>query len=273
MQGTSDLPHYTNIQMPFPCAAGTCPTCNPTGVYRRTFDRADGWRSQQVVLHIGGAESVHAVYVNDRFVGYGTDSRLPSEYDVTDARPGGEHHLAVVVVRYSAQSYVEDQDQWWMAGLHRSVSIEARSRCTCADVEVRTLFAPPDVEVVARTSLTVTVPVEVSSATSPGYVVRGWLCAGRRRDASVRCRRRRTCRTCPTPIPYVFEGHRRASPRSRRRVQPWSPSRRRCTGSSPNSPIPTGRWSIGSQRTGFRTVEVSRPAPAGQRCSRSPCSV
>ncbi len=35
------------------------------------------------MIHVGGAESVHAVYVNGRFVGYGTDSRLASEYDVT----------------------------------------------------------------------------------------------------------------------------------------------------------------------------------------------
>ena len=38
---------------------------------------------RQVVLHIGGAESVHALYVNGAFVGYGTDSRLASEYDIT----------------------------------------------------------------------------------------------------------------------------------------------------------------------------------------------
>ena len=40
---------------------------------------------------------------------------------------GGDNQLAIVVVRYSAHSYVEDQDQWWMAGLHRGVFIEARS--------------------------------------------------------------------------------------------------------------------------------------------------
>ena len=38
------------------------------------------------MLHVGGAESVHAVYLNGLFIGYGTDSRLPSEYDLTDAR-------------------------------------------------------------------------------------------------------------------------------------------------------------------------------------------
>ncbi|MEZ5249655.1 MAG: hypothetical protein R2713_10705 [Ilumatobacteraceae bacterium] len=63
---------------------------NPAGVYRRSFTVGRRWKRQQVVLHVGGAESVHAVYLNDRFVGYGTDSRLPSEYDITDHLVPGE---------------------------------------------------------------------------------------------------------------------------------------------------------------------------------------
>ena len=88
------------------------------------------------MLHVGGAESVHAVFVNGAFVGYGTDSRLPSEYDITDLTVAGTNHVAIVVVRYSAHSYVEDQDQWWMAGLHRSVFVEARLPVRIADLAV-----------------------------------------------------------------------------------------------------------------------------------------
>ena len=134
VQDVGDHPHYTNVQMPFPGPPPALPSRNPTGVYRRTFTIGRGWKQQRVVLHIGGAESVHAVWLNDRFVGYGTDSRLPSEYDITDALVSGANHLAIVVVRYSAHSYVEDQDQWWMAGLHRPVWIEARTPAHLADV-------------------------------------------------------------------------------------------------------------------------------------------
>ncbi|MEX1105327.1 MAG: glycoside hydrolase family 2 TIM barrel-domain containing protein [Ilumatobacteraceae bacterium] len=129
-----DVPHYTNVQMPFPGPPPALPARNTTGVHRRRFTVARGWKGRRVVLHIGGAESVHAVYLNDHFVGYGTDSRLPSEYDITDHLRSGANHLAIVVVRYSAQSYVEDQDQWWMAGLHRSVFLEARTAVHIADV-------------------------------------------------------------------------------------------------------------------------------------------
>jgi len=40
------------------------------------------------------------------------------------------------VCRYSAQSYVEDQDQWWMSGLHRDVFIEAQPQLRIEDVRV-----------------------------------------------------------------------------------------------------------------------------------------
>ena len=82
-----DTPHYTNTQMPFGGPPPRVPVRNPTGVYRRPFTVPAGWMQRRAVLHISGAESLHAGYVNGRFVGYGTDSRLPSEYDV-GAVPG-----------------------------------------------------------------------------------------------------------------------------------------------------------------------------------------
>jgi beta-galactosidase len=119
MQVDGDLPHYTNVQMPFPGPPPTCPNAIPTGVYRRSFRVGRGWDAAG-----GGAAGrrcrERARGVPQRsFVGYGTDSRLASEYDITDLVVAGDNHLAIVVLRYSAHSFVEDQDQWWMAGLHR----------------------------------------------------------------------------------------------------------------------------------------------------------
>lgn len=37
MQGTADLPQYTNIQMPFPQSPPEVPARNPTGRYRKNF--------------------------------------------------------------------------------------------------------------------------------------------------------------------------------------------------------------------------------------------
>ena len=53
------------------------------------------------------------------------DSRLPAEFDVTAHCRPGENLLACMVVRWSDASYLEDQDHWWMAGLHREVYLVA----------------------------------------------------------------------------------------------------------------------------------------------------
>jgi beta-galactosidase len=127
LQDVGDLPHYTNVQMPFREVPPQIPQRCPVGLYRREVRIPSEWEGQRLVLRVEGAESVHLVYLDERFIGYGTDSRLPSEYEITDhVQPGRKHVLEILVLRYSAHSYIEDQDQWWMAGLHREVVIEAR---------------------------------------------------------------------------------------------------------------------------------------------------
>ena len=215
VQDVGDLPHYTNVQMPFPGPPPGLPAHNPTGVYRRSFTTGRGWKRHRIVLHVGGAESVHAVYLNDRFIGYGTDSRLPSEYDITDALVSGSNHLAIVVVRFSAQSYVEDQDQWWMAGLHRSVYIEARTPVHIADVRCNAGLEP------ATGTGVLTVHTEVAFAVPPtaGHRVRATLLGptGQRVGAPS---------MQPVPhefaTPYVFTGFLTRHRFTVARVQPWS---------------------------------------------------
>src|SRR6185437_12967161 len=54
-------------------------------------------------------------------VGISKDSRTPAEFDVTEVAQTGENELLAVVVRWSDASFVEDQDQWWHAGISRDV--------------------------------------------------------------------------------------------------------------------------------------------------------
>ena len=136
LAGLGDVPHYTNVQMPWPGRPPALPENVPAAVHRTSFKVPEGWSNRRTVLHIGGAESVHAVWVNGRFVGYGTDSRLASEYDVSHLLREGVNTLAVLVCRYSAQSHLEDQDQWWMAGLHREVFLQSRAHVCIGDVRV-----------------------------------------------------------------------------------------------------------------------------------------
>ncbi len=131
-----DGPHYTNVIMPFAGEPPEVPDANPTGMYRSTFRLPKGWKQRRVILRFGGAESVLMVYLNGEFVGLSKDSRLPAEFDVTRWVKGGENTLAVKVIRWSDASYLEDQDHWWMAGLHRSVSLYCQAKAHIADLRL-----------------------------------------------------------------------------------------------------------------------------------------
>ena len=163
-----DKPHYTNVQMPFGGPPPRLPDRNPTGVYRRCVTVPADWLQARVVLHLAGAESVHAVYVNGRFAGYGTDSRLPSEYETGPLLAPGRNEIAIVVVRYSAHSYLEDQDQWWMAGLHRSVWLEARPDVHIGDLPVSTDLDPRT----GAGTVTAAAVIDFGGAPAPGWSVR-----------------------------------------------------------------------------------------------------
>jgi len=133
-----DRPHYTNIQMPFPNLPPEVPEENPTGLYRRTFTVPADWSGRRTILHIGAAESVLAVWVDGVPVGLAKDSRLPSEFDLTPyIRAGESHTLAAVVVKWSDASFVEDQDHWWMAGIHREVYLYSQATHYIEDLFVR----------------------------------------------------------------------------------------------------------------------------------------
>ena len=244
-----DLPQYTNIQMPFPGPPPLLPDRNPTGVYRHTFTVPAAWTKRRTILHLGGAESVHAVYVNGDFVGYGTDSRLPSEYDVSPHLVAGENQIAIVVIRFSAHSYIEDQDQWWMAGLHRSLWVESRPRTSIADVPISVAYDPASGvgSVVARTM------VEFGGEPVAGWAVRTMLTdpTGRHVGSVIG----------DVPhvhaLPYAFTGFGVDAAFELRRAMPWSAETPQRYTITVELVDPRGR-SVHTevQRVGIRSVEV-----------------
>jgi len=128
-------PHYTNVQMPFQDEPPHVPEENPTGIYASEFEVREDWKGRSVIIHFGGAESVLYVYVNGQAVGMSKDSRLPSEFDITSLVRFGKKNLVVaVVIKWSDASFIEDQDQWWMGGLHREVYLYSPAPVRIADV-------------------------------------------------------------------------------------------------------------------------------------------
>ncbi len=137
MQGTFDLPHYTNVQMPFPGDPPHLPDVNPTGIYERDFDVPAQWLAgRRIVLHVGAAESVLIASVNGEQVGISKDSHLAAEFDVTSLVHAGANAISLRVVKWSDATYTEDQDQWWHGGITRSVYLYATPRVHLADVRV-----------------------------------------------------------------------------------------------------------------------------------------
>ena len=133
-------PHYTNVQYPFPVDPPRVPTDNPTGSYRRTFHVPEAWDGKQIRLRFDGVDSWFVAYVNGQQVGSGMGSRLPHEFDITALVKPGANVLAVQVTQWSAGTYLEDQDMWWLSGIFREVSLTARPKVQLADVTVRTTF-------------------------------------------------------------------------------------------------------------------------------------
>ena len=144
LQGFRDGPIYTNVQMPWENRPPLVPADNPTGIYRTRFVVPAAWAARRVVLHFAGVESYYEVHVNGRAVGMAKDSRLPSEFDVTDVVSVGENSLAVRVIRWSDSSYIEDQDHWWMAGVYRDVFLYSTADAYIEDVFATALLDKAD---------------------------------------------------------------------------------------------------------------------------------
>ncbi len=200
LAGLGDLPHYTNVQMPWEGRPPSLPATVATAVHRTSFTVPSPWKKRRTILHIGGAESVHMVYLNGEFVGYGTDSRLPSEYDLSAHLIAGRNTLAVVVCRYSAQSHLEDQDQWWMAGLHREVFLQSQAEIAIEDVHVNA-----GVTLNGAGSLEIDVKVSVPAGTN---LQRGWMVRAQLETMSgKKIGPARSSEVSWFDMPYVFDGH------------------------------------------------------------------
>lgn len=254
LEGRGDVPHYTNIRMPWLGVPPDLPDEVPTGVYTCSFEHRADWDGRRTVLHVGGAESVHGVWINGAFAGYGTDSRLASEYDVSHLLRRGTNHVAIVVVRWSAQSYLEDQDQWWMAGLHREVVLQSRANVHVR--QVRVVAEPVETLPESRCRGAVSVTVEVASL---GALSAGWSVVLQVEDLDGRAvgGARRADVAWQTD-PYVFKGHVAMESWDVDGIEPWSAERPSRYRTMIALVAPDGEVSEHlAVMTGFRRVEIS----------------
>jgi beta-galactosidase len=134
-------PRYTNHLYPFPVDPPHVPTENPTGDHLRVFDLPGDWPAAgDTTLRFDGVESCARVWLNGTELGEFKGSRLPHEFAVGRLlRPGG-NVLAVRVHQWSAGSYLEDQDQWWLPGIFRDVTLLHRPPGAVGDFAVHASY-------------------------------------------------------------------------------------------------------------------------------------
>jgi beta-galactosidase len=134
MQGY-DKPIYKSAVYPFrPVNPPYVPKdYNGVGCYQRSFSLPADWNNMNVTLHFGGVSSAYKVWVNGKLLGYAEDSFLPSEFNISPYLQTGENTISVWVIRWSDGSFLEDQDQWRMSGIHREVLLLAEPKIRIAD--------------------------------------------------------------------------------------------------------------------------------------------
>jgi beta-galactosidase len=190
--GAAEGPRYTNTAFPIPIDPPRVPDQNPTGDYRLRFTVPDDWAC--AVLRFQGVDSCAKVWLNGAELGWSTGSRLPFEFDAPVVP--GENVLAVRVHRWSAGTYLEDQDMWWLPGIFRDVELietaagsiddhtihadfdhETGLGTLRVDASVPAVVEVPELGIRMATGESATIPVDPWSAESP-RLYRGTLRAG-----------------------------------------------------------------------------------------------
>ncbi|HHY83492.1 MAG TPA: DUF4981 domain-containing protein [Clostridiales bacterium] len=151
-------PVYTNVLYPFKDAPGEkyllnisknknhdiCHRYNPPyvpeenacGVYRRTFILPDSFDGKCIFVNFKGVESAYYLWINGHPVGYSQDSKLPSEFEITEYLIPGENLITLAVLRFCDGTWLEDQDYFHLSGIFRSVSLIAKPKLRIQDFKV-----------------------------------------------------------------------------------------------------------------------------------------
>ncbi|CAE8597246.1 unnamed protein product [Polarella glacialis] len=112
---------------------------NPTGAYRKTFEPPAEWldKGLEVFLRIGAVASMCRVWLNGVELGFSSDSKAPAVFKLSPHLVKGQNVLAMKVVAWTTQSYLECQDTWRLSGITRDVEVYARPKQHLQDFAVR----------------------------------------------------------------------------------------------------------------------------------------
>lgn len=140
------IPQYNNVVFPYSHDIENPPAIdpkdNPTGVYRTDFKVPAQWKDRwaDIILRFEGVRSAAHVYLNGEEIAYTQNSYSPAEIKIGPFLKKGRNQLTIVVYKWCAGTYLEDQDMWRLGGIFRPVSLIAPIHGGIFDVFARCRF-------------------------------------------------------------------------------------------------------------------------------------
>lgn len=139
------VPQYANVQYPWDgweqIEPGQIPEhFNPVAEYVKYFEVPEHMEGRPLFISFQGVESAMALWCNGQYVGYSEDSFTPAEFELTPYLQEGENKLAVMVFKWCAGSWCEDQDFFRFSGIFREVYLYTAPEVHIRDMRVRTLL-------------------------------------------------------------------------------------------------------------------------------------
>ncbi len=132
-----DYFQYTNQRFPFPLDYPYVPSLNPCFHYNRTVN-INNVINNRIYFVTEGVDSCYYLYINKKFVGFTQISHKLTEFDVTDFLVSGNNEIDILVVKFCAESYLEDQDKWRFTGIFRDVYLLTRPTNHITDYKIET---------------------------------------------------------------------------------------------------------------------------------------
>lgn len=110
---------------------------NIVGTYYRTISAPKSWGDYQISLQLH-ASSAYYVWINGKAVGYSQDSRLNSEFDVTDyIVPGKDNNITIQVYGTSVSTLMEMNKSRELNGINGDVYLVLKNKVNISDYNIR----------------------------------------------------------------------------------------------------------------------------------------
>lgn len=110
-------------------------SANYSVTYERDWNIPTTWKGRDIILHIGSVTPCVEIWVNGHYAGYGEDSKMEQEFDITKyIKPGKANNIRMKVMRWCDGSYIEDQDFFRYKGFARSTYLAARTKDRIEDI-------------------------------------------------------------------------------------------------------------------------------------------